>query len=178
MAEQQATATDATPAGGSGGGGSAGLLVPALLALMRVVRGVPVEVLSQQQQQRDTAVSAVVQALRSDYQPLQAEALETFQVRPAEKTSASFFFFFLLHGWWVSGTVFTRMSSCKAWDNGILLLFLSCRCTKSVLYVGVCCRCRSSHSNGIPFRVSFPSVDRGTCGGPGLKTHSYFFFFF
>ncbi|CAM9457380.1 unnamed protein product, partial [Ectocarpus sp. 12 AP-2014] len=88
MAEQQATATDATPAGGSGGGGSAGLRVPALLALMRVVRGVPLEAISQQQQQRDTAVSAVVQALRSDYQPLQAEALETFQVRPAEKISA------------------------------------------------------------------------------------------
>ncbi|CAN0278933.1 unnamed protein product, partial [Ectocarpus sp. 4 AP-2014] len=88
MAEQQATATDATPAAATAGGGSAGLRVPALLALMRVVRGVPLEVISQQQQQRDTAVSAVVQALRSDYQPLQAEALETFQVRPAEKISA------------------------------------------------------------------------------------------
>lgn len=52
--------------------------VPALLALLRVVRGVPPETLSQQ---RDTAVSAVVQALRSGYPPLQAEALETFQVK-------------------------------------------------------------------------------------------------
>lgn len=50
---------------------------PALLALLRVVRGVPPEALSQQ---LSTAVSAVVQALGSAYPPLQAEALETFQV--------------------------------------------------------------------------------------------------
>eukprot|EP00752_Nemacystus_decipiens_P008715 g7777.t1 len=50
---------------------------PALLALLRVVRGVPPEVLAQE---LSTAVSAVVQALRSAYPPLQAEALETFQV--------------------------------------------------------------------------------------------------
>ncbi|CAB1109523.1 unnamed protein product [Ectocarpus sp. CCAP 1310/34] len=88
MAEQQAPATDATPAAATAGGGSAGLRVPALLALMRLVRGVPLEAISQQQHQRDTAVSAVVQALRSDYQPLQAEALETFQVLSRDDLTA------------------------------------------------------------------------------------------
>lgn len=67
---------------GGGGGGAAAATdrAPALLALLRVVRGVPPEALSQQ---LSTAVSAVVQALRSAYPPLQAEALETFQARPA-----------------------------------------------------------------------------------------------
>lgn len=116
-AEQQATTTDAT-AGGSGGG-SANSRVPALLALMRLVRGAPLEALSQQQ--RDTAVSAVVQALRSDYEPLQAEALETFQVRPAVKTLASFRFCFLRG----TGVVFSRINSHKAPDTGIFFLSLS-----------------------------------------------------
>ena len=70
-------------AGGDDGEAAAATVTdrePALLALLRVVRGVPPEALSQQ---LSTAVSAVVQALRSAYPPLQAEALEAFQVRAA-----------------------------------------------------------------------------------------------
>lgn len=51
--------------------------VPALLALLHVVRGVPPEALSQE---LDSVVSAVVQALGSDLPALQTAALETFQV--------------------------------------------------------------------------------------------------
>lgn len=56
---------------------SANARVPALLALLGVVRGVPREALSQH---LDTVVATVVQALRSDYPPLQVDALETFKV--------------------------------------------------------------------------------------------------
>ncbi|CAN0173653.1 unnamed protein product [Scytosiphon promiscuus] len=57
--------------------GDASARVPALLALLGLLRGVPYEVISQH---LDTVAAAVVQALRSDYAPLRVDALETFQV--------------------------------------------------------------------------------------------------
>lgn len=71
--------------GGSGGGKAGGRTkitgskerVPALLALLHVVRGVPPEALSQE---LDTVVSVVVQALGSSFPPLQRSALDTLQV--------------------------------------------------------------------------------------------------
>lgn len=71
------TGTSSCGKGGGSGSGGASERVPALLALLRVVRGVPHEALSQQ---LGMVVSAVVQALKTDYPPLQTEALETFQV--------------------------------------------------------------------------------------------------
>lgn len=79
--EASGCCSKARGAGGDDGEAAAATVTdrePALLALLRVVRGVPPEALSQQ---LSTAVSAVVQALRSACPPLQAEALETFQVK-------------------------------------------------------------------------------------------------
>lgn len=55
--------------------------VPALLALLYVIRGVPPEALSQE---LDEVVAAVVQALGSEFPNLRTAALETFQVRTDE----------------------------------------------------------------------------------------------
>lgn len=52
--------------------------VPALLALLHVIRGVPPEALSQD---LDEVVAAVVQALGAEFPYLRTAALETFQVR-------------------------------------------------------------------------------------------------
>lgn len=54
--------------------------VPALLALLHLARGVPPEAMSQE---LEAVVVALVQALGSEYPPLQAAALETFQVAEA-----------------------------------------------------------------------------------------------
>ena len=62
--------------------------VPALLALLHVIRGVPPEALLQD---LDDVVASVVLALGSEYPPLQAAALETFQVSTARDN--------LLGGW-------------------------------------------------------------------------------
>lgn len=77
--QERGDKTSEVAAGAAAATGGGGRLdrVPPLLALLHVVRGVPPEALSQE---LDAVVPAVVQALGSDYAPLQIAALETFQV--------------------------------------------------------------------------------------------------
>lgn len=57
--------------------------IPALWALLNVVKGVPSEALSPE---LDSVIPAVVQALRSGHIPLQTAAVETFQVREVKSS--------------------------------------------------------------------------------------------